>query len=295
VSDANLVLGRLLPEAFLGGRMALDAAAARRAVGGLGRRLGLGVEETAAGIVQVANEHMARALRVISVQRGIDPRDMALASFGGAGGLHVCALAEALGMGRALVPVHGGVLSALGMIVAPPGRRLARTLTGLLEDLDAAEVEAALAGLAAEARAALAAEGVAEQDLRLAPALALRYRGQAYTLEVPWEGRPEAAAQAFHARHEARYGHRLAAPVELVAVRLGAMGPAPAVRLERAAAARPGAPRRAGDMPVWDRQSLAPDQEIPGPALVTEAVATTWVAPGWRARADAWGNLSLRR
>ena len=302
VTDANLVLGRLVPDAFLGGRMTLDPAAARAAVAALGRRLGLGPDDTAAGIVRIANEHMARALRVISVERGIDPRGMALAAFGGAGGLHLCALAEALGMSRGLVPVHGGVLSALGMIVAPPGRRLERTLTGLARELDDAQVEHALAGLADAARAALGAEGIPAQRVALAPGLAMRYRGQSWSLNVAWEGSLAAAAERFHQRHREHYGHALDAPVELVAVRLGATGPAPAVTLPRRPAPSrpaPGGPgergRTHGGPAVWPRHGLAPGDVVHGPALITEAVATTWVARGWRCTADAYGNLLLER
>ena len=134
VTDANLVLGRLQPDAFLGGSMSLDVEAAAVAVKTIAKRLQLGLEEAAHGIIALANEHMAQALRVISVQRGIDPRSYMLVSFGGAGGLHVCALADALGLSRALVPVHAGVLSALGMLAAPRSRQLSRTLTGLLAE-----------------------------------------------------------------------------------------------------------------------------------------------------------------
>jgi N-methylhydantoinase A len=148
VTDANLVLGRLDANRFLGGRMRLDSEAARAALAGLAQGTGLSIEEAALGVVRLADEHMARALRVISVQRGLDPRDFVLTSFGGAGGLHVCALAEALGMSRALVPVHAGVLSALGMVVTPAGRTLTRTRLGLLDGADDLEIEAALSELA---------------------------------------------------------------------------------------------------------------------------------------------------
>jgi N-methylhydantoinase A len=148
VTDANLVLGRLDPNGFLGGRMRLDPDAARAALARLAQAMGLSIEEAALGVVRLADEHMARALRVISVQRGLDPRDFILTSFGGAGGLHVCALAEALGMTRALVPVHAGVLSALGMLVTPAGRTLTRTRLGLLAEIGDAEIEAALDHLA---------------------------------------------------------------------------------------------------------------------------------------------------
>jgi len=141
VTDANLVLGRLLPDAFLGGAMQLDRDASERAVGRISRQLDTSVEATAIGIIRVANEHMLQALRVISVQRGFDPRDFVLTSFGGAGGLHVCALAEGLGISRAMVPINAGVLSALGMLAAPRARQLSRTITCLLKDADVTDIQ----------------------------------------------------------------------------------------------------------------------------------------------------------
>ena len=193
VTDANLVLGRLLPDAFLGGRMRLDADAARQALHRLGTAMGLpaehAAEQAAIGIIDLANEHMARALRVISVQRGIDPRSAHLCSFGGAGGLHVCALADALGMTRAIVPERAGVLSALGMLVAPPGRLLTRTWLGPLAARDDAEVAVALDALAQQGVEALAAEGIDPALTAREDSVDLRYRGQSYTLNLPWQGK----------------------------------------------------------------------------------------------------------
>jgi N-methylhydantoinase A len=301
VTDANLVVGRLRADAFLGGGMALDETAARHALAPLAGALGLGIEETALGIVQVANEHMARALRVVSVQRGVDPRGLTLVSFGGAGGLHVCALAEALGMERALVPVHAGVLSALGMLAAARGCQLSR---GCVRPFDASATEAiddALAALRARGEAALAAQGIARETIAARPTLDLRYRGQSYTLNLPWQD-CAATGAAFHAAHAARFGHRLDAPVELVNVRLGLRGPAPVVPLERRTGRRADRAQREvrlfavnAPVAVWERDRLAPGQRIAGPALVPETVATTFVQPGWEGEVDEYGNLHLRR
>jgi N-methylhydantoinase A len=141
VTDANVVLGRLLPEAFLGGGMQLDKAAAIEAVSTVAEPLGLSNEKAARGIIDVVNDHMVRALRVMSVERGEDPKDFTLVSFGGAGGLHVCALAEELEMSKALVPVNAGVLSALGMLVAEASRERSRTINKLLKHCDAESVD----------------------------------------------------------------------------------------------------------------------------------------------------------
>lgn len=301
VTDANLVLGRLRPDAFLGGGMRLDPEAARAAVGRVAGALGRTVEEAAEGIVRLADEHMARALRVMSVERGVDPKGLTLASFGGAGGLHVCALAEALGMTRALVPVHAGVLSALGMLAAPRGRRLSLTWRGLLAEVDPAVLEARFRDLEAEGTAALEAEGVAAEAVTAERGVDLCYRGQSYTLTVPWAG-AEAAAEAFHEAHQARYGHRLELPVELVNLRVALRGPLPEMALASLEGEASGAP--AGlvtlhglgqEAELWRRDRLGAGQELTGPALVVETVSTTYIAPGWRGRVDPHGNLLLDR
>ncbi len=300
VTDANLLLGRLRPDGFLGGGMALDPAAAGSAVAKVAEPLGLSAEEAAAGIVRVANEHMARALRVMSVQRGVDPRPLTLVSFGGAGGLHVCALADALGMRRALVPIFGGVLSALGMLAAPRGRQLSQTLKGPLAEVEDHTIAATFAHLEAAGQAELTAEGVSAATVQVVRSADLRYRGQSYTLTVPWNDRDQAAA-AFHATHQQAYGHRLDLPVELVNLRLGLSGPEPDLSLP-AISPHPAQPAGEADLygidtpvPLWQRASLPTETELIGPALVLETVATTYIAPDWRARVDATGNLLLDR
>ncbi len=300
VTDANLVLGRLLPTAFLGGDMQLDVAAARRAVGELAERMAVGLEQAALGIVRVANEHMARALRVISIERGADPAALTLTSFGGAGGLHVCALAEALDVREALMPVNAGVLSAMGMLATPPGRALSHALQGVLENLPVARIEAGFAGLTRQGRDALLSEGQAQADLRARRTLDLRYLGQSACIETPWHGDIADASEDFSRRHEQRYGHRIDAPVELVNLRLRITGVAPTFTLpelperpEARASACSETPE--GSAPVYARDALAPGQRLAGPALITESVATLWLAKGWSLRVDRWGNLWLRR
>ncbi len=302
VTDANLVLGRLLPGAFLGGGMGLDLKAAERAVGTIAKRLGLGLHEAAEGIIRIANEHMARALRVMSVQRGSDPRQLTLTSFGGAGGLHVCALAEALGTSQALVPVHAGVLSALGMLCAPRGRQLSHTYKGLLERMTADEIAARLEELHQEGERSLMLEGVEPYGIHAYPKLDLRYLGQSYTLTVPWQepGGCPASIEAFHRQHQERYGHRLDLPVELVTLRLQLQGPQPELPLtprEVEAVAEPVDFTTLYDIddavPVWARDALAVGQELQGPALISEQVSTTYLAPCWLCQVDPYGNLVL--
>lgn len=302
VTDANLVLGRLLPEAFLGGRMTLDATAAQAAIGRLAERLGLSVEAVADGIVRIANEHMIRALRVISVERGTDPRTCTLTCFGGAGGLHVCALADALGMRQALAPVNAGVLSALGMLVAPRARQLSRSLARTTTEIAIGEIPAAFAALVARGAAELAQEGVDSADLVITPTVDLRYLGQNHALNLPWTGDLQAAVDAFHLRHAERYGHRLSLPVEVVNLRVGIRGPRPELELPSLATDRPATALKhirmhghSRPVPVYARAQLAIGQEIAGPALITEEVATTYIAPHWRLRTDRSGNLLLTR
>jgi N-methylhydantoinase A len=301
VTDANLVLGRLDPNGFLGGRMRLKPDAARAALARLGQAMGISAEEAALGVIRLADEHMARALRVISVQRGLDPRDFILTSFGGAGGLHVCALADALGITRALVPVHAGVLSALGMLVTPAGRTLTRTRLGLLAEAGDAEIEAALGALAESGIAELKQEGLARGDLRVERSLDLRYRGQSHTLNLPWDGVAETIS-AFHGRHREHYGHRLDLPVELVNLRVRVRGPIANLVLPPIVPSGRTKPRGSSTAygcptPVtcWTREEIGKGHELLGPAIIADALATTWLAPGWRADLDEVGNLMLQR
>ena len=301
VTDANLVLGRLRADAFLGGDMPLDIDAARSAVGKIAEALGTTMEAAAEGILRVANEHMARALRVISVQRGVDPRDFTLMSFGGAGGLHVCALADALAMREALVPVHGGVLSAFGMLAAPRARQLSRTLNGLFADAPADVIDAHIQELVEQGTQALLGEGVAETSLHVDAALDLCYRGQSYTFTIAWQGHERSSA-AFHAAHEERYGHQLDLPVELVNVRVSLRGhePQPPLQEVKQSAAAIAAEQvavfgEAQAVPVYAREALSEGQCFQGPALITETVSTTWLASGWQACLHKSGNLLLEK
>ncbi len=307
VTDANLVLGRLRSEAFLGGGMSLDENAAKAAVARVADALGLSIETAAQGIIDLANEHMVRALRVMSVQRGVDPQQLTLVSFGGAGGLHVCALAEALGMSQALVPIHAGVLSALGMLVAPRARFHSLTINQLLpDDADGGSLQRKLNGLmehlehefeqlAARGRQALSEEGVPPDTMQLRASVDCRYRGQSYTINISWLGIAETVA-LFHQRHAALYGHRLQQPVELVTLRSKVQSVPPVVDLH------PPVPQQKKTMPeiradaalpVYGRADLS--QVITGPALITETVSTTYLAAGWRCSPDAGGSLLLTK
>ncbi len=301
VTDANLVLGRLSPQRFLGGAMTLQSSASEQVVQAIADQLSTDLASAATGIISVANEHMVQALRVMSVERGLDPRDFSLMCFGGAGGLHVCALAEALGMRNAIVPAHGGVLSALGMLTAPRKRNLSRTVQGLLLDWSGRQIRQGLDQLAGQASQALRQEGVADADMLRKDTLDLRYLGQSSTLEIAWSDR-QGCVDAFHQKHRERYGHALEQPVELVNIRVAMTGPDNELQMTPVADGQPvmaaASVIMAGiDQPVavFERDRLCLDQQITGPALITETVSTTWLAPGWRARVHRSQSLLLDR
>ena len=292
VSDANLVLGRLRPEAPLGGSVLPDLDRAREALGALGAP-----EDAAAAVVEVANATMARALRRVSLERGYDPAEFTLVAFGGAGPLHACELAAELGIGRVLVPRHAGVLSAVGIATAPEvierGQGLLLTL-----DEDAAEpVATTAAALEGQAVAELQAAGGALTARTWAADV--RYRGQAHELRVAFEGpTPEAIAEAFHAAHEREYGFATAErTVELVALRCRAEGAAralPETAVEVVAGAgEPESITLAGGerAACVARASLAVGGTLDGPAVVTQPDATTFIPAGWTATVDEAGNL----
>ena len=299
VTDANVVLGRLLPDAFLGGRMILDETQSEQAVATIADELGMTLHQAATGIIDVVNDHMVRALRVMSVQRGEDPKDYALVSFGGAGGLHVCALADALQMTRALVPANAGVLSALGMLAAEPIRERSLTINMLLKDCNTVDIEEQFQQIHELAEQELR-EIAGDCDMHAQYSVDLRYKGQSYTLNLLWDA-PDELEYAFHELHESQYGHRMAIDVELVNIRLRLTGEKPSFDLpEWHATAEP--QQRVTtvygfDQPVavLARDALYVDQLIEGPALITETTSTTWIDHGWRAKVDQWGNLQLRK
>mgnify|MGYP002621904128 CR=1 FL=1 len=304
VTDANLVLGRLRADAFLGGDMTLDTDAARRIIAELATQLKLDLEACAQGIIDIANDHMAQALRVMSVQRGIDARELTLMSFGGAGGLHVCALADSLAIPRAIVPVYAGVLSALGMLVAPRSRQFSQTIGQLLDDCDHKALQDSFAPLVEQGQAALLAEGVAPEDIQIDYTLDLRYQGQSYYLNVPWHD-IEQSRVAFHQLHEQRYGHQLDVPVEVVNVRVGLYSQSRVPTLvqfeamrEEQQASSPQTVSLTGisqPVPVLARDDLIHGDIVEGPALITETVSTTYLAPDWSATCDEFGNLRLEK
>lgn len=301
VTDANLVLGRLRADAFLGGDMSLDIAAAKQAIQPIATQLDLSIEDAAAGIISIANEHMVHALRVMSVQRGIDPDELSLVSFGGAGGLHVCALADALTMKQAMVPRYAGVLSALGMLVAPRARQLSQTFTHLLKTLSDEEIEQRFVQLYQQGLSALEEEGVAEKDIISEYSLDCRYLGQSYFLNVKWDN-IESVAEQFQKLHTKRYGHDLDLDVELVNVRVSLKSEAEQIELPLIKDKTVEDDVSYGslygiesEVPIFNRDNLSCGEVIAGPALITETVSTTYLAPGWCCEVDISACLLLSK
>ncbi len=309
VTDANLALGRLDPDFFLGGAFALDAAAARAALAAeIGDRLSLSVEQAAEGMLRLTNESLAAAIRLSLFEKGLDPRRFALLSFGGAGGLHAVEVADALGIDRVVFPADASTFSAGGILHSDITHDLAssRIVPAAAESMPG--LATACAALRDAGTALLEGDGVAPDRRELRFAADLRYRGQAFELVIPWDdpAAPDAMAAllaGFHAAHEARFAY--ANPndaVELVTLRLSAIGrlptipPAPRPAPPAATARRTRPVFLAGawqDVTVVRRDALA--DAVSGPALIEEADTTVFIGAGWRVAAEAGGDLVAER
>jgi N-methylhydantoinase A/oxoprolinase/acetone carboxylase beta subunit len=287
VTDADLVLGRLDPSAPLAGGVALDLEAARSAVALLGSDLGLDLDEAAEGIARVADAEMAQAVRVMTVERGIDPRGLTLVAFGGAGPLHAAAIAEELGIGTVVAPIASGVLSALGLVVSERRRDLAESVLLAGEEIATARIAETVAALAERGRREL---GAGDGEIRAT--YELRYRGQAF--ELPVEGAPEpvpARLRAdFERAHRERYGYSDPdAELELVTVRVAVALPGAEPEPDEGAVAerRGSRPVRFGGE-VHDATLLGPGAgPVEGPAVVDLPGSSLAVPPGWTARPGA--------
>jgi N-methylhydantoinase A len=314
VTDAHAVLGHLTDGRQLGDSLAINRDAAVHAVRDLAQHTSLSVEETALGVLRIADAAMARAVQQISVQRGYDLRRFTLLAFGGAGGLHACRLAEVLGMTRVLIPRHGGLLSAVGMLATPPRYSFSHAAIATLtadasgrypDPLGLPAVQHAAATLRRLGRDALERDGVHDTEQHLGLFLDMRYSGQSHELSIPL-GTGD-TAEHFQKEHERLYGYApVGRDIETVTARIEATGPAPEVRA--AAAGQPDkAPRfDQHDVPVTDRdgvanwpcvqrEALVPGQRHTGPMLIEEYAATTVIPRGWNLEVLADGQLSVTR
>ena len=311
VTDANLVLGRLDPGYFLGGGMPLDAARASVEIDRLGERLGLSAEDAAQAIVEIANENMANAIRVLTIERGVDPREFTLVAFGGAGPLHAAEVAAALGIPDVIIPPHPGLASAFGTLLAD--RRVDKRWTQLFRsnDADYAAIQAKLDELTSAAIAEIGQQGYAGAPLILR-FISMRYSGQNSELDVPVPDQRMTSdmlaqiCEAFHQKHEATFGYRIQHEViELVHFNVSAVGPiSPPSMASRADgnlppphATRPVYFKGRGSLPtpIFLQRSLPAGAIVEGPAVVEEEDSTTLVHPGQRlaVRADGLMGLTL--
>jgi N-methylhydantoinase A/oxoprolinase/acetone carboxylase beta subunit len=311
VTDANLCLGRLDPEFFLGGRMRIEPARSRDAVSRLARSIGKTTIETALGIVAIANANMEKAIRVISVERGIDPRAFALFSFGGAGGMHAVEMAAHLGMSTVIVPRNAGVLSAFGLLMSDSIKDYTRALMKTDAQVTLAGLEAEFRTLEARACRDMAGDGFSASDLVLERSLDCRYLGQSYEIDVPFRKArtpDQAFVESFHKRHKRLYSYRHdKRPVEIVNLRVKAVAVTPKIPVERAPLSKaidPGAVvreqkihtgRAFRDGFVYDRSHLHHGHTVRGPALVIDPESTTFLPPGYGAGVDCFLNLVIRK
>ena len=311
VTDANLVLGRIDPLRFAGGTVRLDESLARAAIERtIADPLALSMEEAAAGIVAIGNANMAQAIRLSLYERGLDPVDFAIVSFGGAGGLHAAELAQDVGSPTVIYPRAAGTFSALGILYSDIVHDRVRTRVHVLGPSTLAWMSGQAGELQAEAEALLAGDGVAGPHRHLAFAVDLRYRGQGYEITVPSRAAPHDdatladVAARFHDMHEQRFAHAdRAAPLEVVALRVTATGllPKPALApFSPTNGHATGVTRVFADgtwqqVRVYERAGIGTEVEIEGPALIAEAYSTIFLPGGWHIRAASTGDLVARR
>ena len=312
ITDANLVLGRLNPTGLLDGEMKIYPRSARLALKRLGDRLGMGVEGAAASVVRISNSIMSKILRIVSVEKGFDPRRFALVAFGGAGPMHACPLAEELQIGEIIVPPNPGMFSALGLLTADLFHDYSQAFVIKSDDADTATLSRIFEDNESEGRETLLDEGVDPKEMRFLRQLDLRYFGQSYELSVDVERPMDEEAlrrgvESFHRRHEEIYGY--SAPderVEIVNVRFRAVGVIPKPSLTENDSKRGEATpigRRlvyfGGDSwketPVYQKGGVPPGSMFEGPAIIEQYDATTVVYPGWDVTVDGFGVLRLRR
>ena len=310
ITDANLLLGRLNPGDLLDGAMSIHPEKAEEAYKRLGNELGISAEEAAVSVVRIANSMMSKILRIVSVERGYDPRDFALVAFGGAGPMHVCALAEELEINSIVIPPNPGMFSALGLLTADLFHDYSRPVLSDARSVDADRVEKLFKEMMVEGQSTLDSEDVSRASQQHQRTLDIRYKGQGFELniktETPFtEQSIKKAVEAFHAKHTEVYGYAEEdEPIEVVNAKLRVIGllesPALTERM-LSGVAEPKEMRRVyyetdnswHSTGVYDRLTLG--AEAMGPAIIEQYDSTTVIYPGWSFKPDTRGNLILRR
>ena len=311
VTDANLFLGRLDPEFFLGGRMRVEPERSRKAIGKLAARMGKSPLETALGVIAVANANMEKAIRVISVERGFDLRDFSLFSFGGAGGMHAVEMADDLRMPRVVVPRNAGVLSAVGLLVADSVKDYSISILKNAAAVASGELEKHFLVLEAAGLKDMRADGFRDSDVSFQRFIDLRYLGQSYEISVPFRpgrGGYKAVYEAFHREHEKLYSYRHRdRAVEIVTIRLKTVGVTEKVEFKKNREQRCPSKNAAIKMQVlhtkdrplqcvvYERSRLRAGTTLAGPALVIDPESTTFLPPGYAARLDPLFNLIIAK
>jgi len=312
ITDANLALGRLNPGSLLGGGMRIYPEKAEEALDALGEAVGMSSTEAAASIVRIANSMMSKILRIVSVERGFDPRGFSLIAFGGAGPMHACPLAEELEIDEILVPANPGMFSALGLLTADLFHDHSRALVARTDDVDPGEVEGMFVEMEEEGRETLTVESVGSGSMRFMRQLDLRYLGQSYEITVdsvnPFDKRAlEESIASFHRRHREIYGYGAEEePVELVSVRLRAVGliSKPMLREREKIDESSDLGSRSVyfettgewiETPIHDQDGLGAGFFLVGPAIIEQYDSTTVVYPGWSVEVDRLGVLGMRR
>lgn len=311
-TDANLITGRIDPEYFLGGEITPDMDNVRRAFGELAARLESPVDDVARGVIRIANANMVNALKLVSLNRGHDPRDFTLVAFGGGGGMHAAPLAAELNIPEIVIPINPAVFSAWGMLLSDLRRDYIRTRVTRLDSASPADVNALFAELEKQAAREFAVDGVEDDRLVLQRFADMRYLGQEHTVRVPFpSGTVDAetfrvATDRFHETHEREYTYRLTSLVELVNYHVVAFGLVPKPELAKLVATgrRPADAMRGKrsvdfdthgihNTAIYERNRLEPRMKIDGPAIVEEPATTIVVFPGEQAEVDDYGNLRI--
>jgi N-methylhydantoinase A/oxoprolinase/acetone carboxylase beta subunit len=310
VTDANLVLGRIDPDFFLGGKMKIYPDRSLEAVKALAGRIRKSLHDTAQGIIDIANANMEKAIRVISIERGFDPRDFALFSFGGAGGMHAADMASHLQMRAVIVPNNAGVLSAFGLLLADSVKDYSRSILKPVSRIGPAELDTLFKGMERQGMREMKEDGFGPESIFLERSLDMRYLGQSYEINIPYRKRGAAALQAdFHREHRKLYSYvHPQGQIEVVNIRLKVRGVSEKIRLGKTAELSTADIRQAilteqamfydGKKflgAVYDRALLFPGGRIQGPALVMDFGSTTFLPPGHHLRVDGFLNLILSK
>jgi N-methylhydantoinase A/oxoprolinase/acetone carboxylase beta subunit len=307
VTDANLVLGRLVPEFFLGGKMRIFPERSKKSIAVLARQMGKSLEASAEGILEIANANMEKAIRVISIERGIDPRSFSLFSFGGAGGMHAAEMAAHLDLSTVVIPKNAGVLSALGLLMADSIRDYSQSMLTPADKVKPSRLEQIFEKVSRQGLRDMKQEGFPPSRIRIEHALDLRYQGQSYEITVPYRSDGAYIAQ-FHKQHKRLYSYQQPhQPVEIVTLRVKATGLSRKIRLQKQPLGRKN-PQAAVlksqvlhyrgkeyQALVYERSRLEPGNVISGPALVVDVEATTFLPPRSWLQVDEYLNLVLHR